>query len=352
MTWPYLLEECFEDGTSARFDGTGSNGNSKLNVRHYSWLASRLQYPDAVPYRGAYALHCDLSLGTADAYIQSDTQLDLAASDPVSIRFYFQATRNLTMAASDRFSIFQLQSAGPVSEASIDIRNNAGVYQILASETGAAATVRATDLILDVWHCVEIAVLVDSGGGDGTVTFYLDGYPIGAAIGTLTQAAVAQARLGALNIDAGTTAGHLLFDQFVGDDTRVFPLGQRYPHAMTLTQSGHVGVGRTHPDLYLHDWRLSRQYHHRLRHRRCQCQCVDVGDRRHASSYAAASDHHGLLRGRGSEGRRILQPGLLRRHDRDQPPRPNRRDGRRDPTREPQIFCHTSESGIGGLRGF
>lgn len=245
MSFPYTMTETFEDGTSARFAGTGSNGNSKLNVRHYSWLTRNVvpAYPEALPYRGAYALHCNLALGTADAYVQEDTAFDLTASEGLYLRFYFYASGNLTMAASDRFSIFQLQSTGPVSEASIDIRNNSGTIEILASETGAAATVRACPLLLDAWHCLELAVTLDSGGGDGTMNFFVDGYQVGAQVTGLTQAEVIQARLGAMNIDAGTTAGHLLFDQFVVDDTRVYPLRERYPLAMTLTESGHVAVG-------------------------------------------------------------------------------------------------------------
>ena len=242
MTFPYLYHENFELGTLGFFDSEVDT-NSKLSIAHYSTLAghgARLE----VPFQGAYATWVNLSLGTADAYLQEDAGFDMATPQTNHIAIYFYA-RDLVMAASDRFTILTLQSAGPTDELVLDIRNNAGVIEVLMAETNASATVRAAQLIQNQWHCLEISpITIDTGvGNDGTATFFLDGYQVGAALGSLDQVAIIQGRLGAMNIDAGTTAGHLLFDRVIVDDTRIFPVRTRFGSKQMLTRSGHVFVG-------------------------------------------------------------------------------------------------------------
>ena len=240
MAFPWLYQANFETGTNAQFDSE-TDGDSKLSFPHYSTLVR-----DAwreIPYRGAYAMAIDLRLGTADAYVQENDGFDLALAGTLSVRFYFLA-RALTMAASDRYTILTMQSAGPTDEIVVDVRNNAGTIEILAAETGASATVRSSPLIQDVWHSVELTVTLDNGvGNNGTIDFYLDGNQVSTQLGSLDQAAIIQARLGAIGIDAGTTAGRLLFDQVIVDNTRVFPFRRRFAQQVMLTQSGHVTVG-------------------------------------------------------------------------------------------------------------
>jgi hypothetical protein len=249
MPPPYEFQSNWEDGTLSPWS-TETDTESKLNIRHYTQLyASPVR---EMPWRGAFAPHIDLSLGTADAYFE--VAQTIAAAAVRYVRFYLYA-QGLTMAASDRFTIFTLQSAGPVSEVVIDIRNNAGVIEILAAETGAAATVRAAELIQNQWHAVELRADIDAGGGnDGTLDFYLDGRQVSTQITTLDQAAITQMRLGAIGIDAGTTAGHLLFDEFVLDDARIYPFDGRYSIPRELTQSSHVVVGPGQvEDVFLRD---------------------------------------------------------------------------------------------------
>jgi hypothetical protein len=241
MSFPYIADQAFEAGTTAEFDSE-TDTDSKLNIVHYTTLArhgARLE----LPFRGAYCAHIDVSGGTADAFLQENDLYDLAADGTLYIRFYFYA-KGLVMAASDRFTLFALQSAGPTDEVVVDVRNNAGVIELLAAETGAAATVRATPLVQDQWHCIELGVNLDAGGGnDGTVDFFVDGYQIGAQLGSLDQGAIIQARLGAIGIDAGTTAGHLLFDALVADDTRIFPARTRFGQQRLATKTGHLFLG-------------------------------------------------------------------------------------------------------------
>ena len=147
MAFPWLFESTFEAGGVTEWTSETDTQN-KLNVRHYRYLAkhgARLE----VPFKGAYCAHIDLSGGTADAYLQEDTAFDLAADGTLFLRFMFYAT-GLTMAASDAFTIFTIQSAGPVDEISIRVQNVAGTIQLVCAETGATAigaSTRQTDLI-------------------------------------------------------------------------------------------------------------------------------------------------------------------------------------------------------------
>lgn len=183
----------------------------------------------------------DLRLGTADAYVQENEGFDVAASTAASARFYFFASTNLTMADTNTFDILQWQSGAGTTEFSVNILDTSGVKSLRAGDTG-GAVFRSSPLTLGVWHCIELSINTGSGA-NGTADFYLDGNQIGAQITTIASAALTQARLGSIGIDAGTTAGRLLFDEVIVDNARVFPFRQRYPRQIMLTQSGHVAVG-------------------------------------------------------------------------------------------------------------
>jgi len=244
MVFPYLGASNWELGTALDgFWDSEVDTNAKLNVRHYTELfASPVR---EVPFRGAYCPQINLALGTADAYLEEAITIGLAARRFVRFYVYVQG---LTMAASDRFTLFQFQSAGPTSEVVVDVRNNAGNLEILAAETGAAGApnIRNADLVQGQWHCVELDVTIDAGvGNDGIIRLFLDGQQVGTDLGGLDQAAITQMRLGTMGIDAGTTAGHVLFDEFVVDDgtTRIGTL-DRYEVTRLMTQSGHIFLGQ------------------------------------------------------------------------------------------------------------
>jgi hypothetical protein len=243
MSFPFLYEANLEGGNLAEFSSEVDT-ESKLSAAHYSWLAQHPARPE-IPYSGAYAMYIDLSLGTADAYVQATTGVTLALAATAWYRLLFYA-KGLVMADGDRFTILALQSVGDVDEFAITLANVGGTLRILGSETTATAIgagTRACDFLQDQWHTLEVGLVLDAGGGDdGTATFYVDGYPIGAALTGLNQAALTQLRLGAMNLDAGTTAGHLLFDSLVMDDTRVYPL-RRFEGQHLLTKTAHAYVG-------------------------------------------------------------------------------------------------------------
>ncbi len=243
--FPYVADMNFEAGGVTEFDSEVDT-QGKLNVRHWSWLAghgARLE----LPYQGAYAMHIDLSGGTAAAYLQEDNLFDLAADATLHIGFWFYA-KDLTMATSDRFNIFALESVADTNEVAVGVINNAGEIQLICAETGATAIgagSRQTSLAQGVWHHIGLSVNIDAGGGnDGTIDFFVDGYQVGTQITALDQGAIVHARLGVTGIDAGTTTGHLLFDSLVADDTRVYPVRQRFSEQQMAFKSGHLFLGR------------------------------------------------------------------------------------------------------------
>lgn len=239
MALPYTFECNFEDGTSSPFDSETDTEN-KLSVEHYSVLA-RLPFVDSVPYRGAYAALIDVSIGTADAYYQEDTGFDVAANTAAACRFAFWISSNLVMATNDTFDVLEWQSAGPVNEFSARIINTAGVITFSAGDPG-GATFRTSPITLNTWHIAELVINTGTGV-NATCTVYLDGQQLGAQITDITCAALTQARMGAIGIDAGTTRGRILLDQIVADDTRVGTFSKRFDMTRIATKSGHVLLG-------------------------------------------------------------------------------------------------------------
>lgn len=238
MAFPFAFEESFEVGTLGGFNSE-TDTQGKLDFPHYAVLAGNPCCD--VPWRGAYCMRINLALGTADALLAELEGFDVNANTAAHLRFYFFAGTDLVMAASDALTLLLWESAGPTTEFSVELRNNAGVIELRAGDTG-GSTFRATPIALGQWHAVELSVNTGTGA-NGTCDFYLNGGQVGAQITGIASAALTQARLGVTDVDAGTTAGTLLFDAIVVDDTRVYPHKERFPASLLLTASGHAAVG-------------------------------------------------------------------------------------------------------------
>src|SRR6267378_7126023 len=108
----------------------------KMTVDHYIKMVNQLgMFSDSLPYRGAYAAHIDLSVGTTQAYMET-TVVNANASDTIWVRFLLQVTSNLVMATSDRFTLLSVMSGAATEEATVGIINNAGTIQLIVAETG------------------------------------------------------------------------------------------------------------------------------------------------------------------------------------------------------------------------
>ena len=249
MAFPWLDFANFEDGLNAATGEwtTKTDTDGKLSILNYRELR---QYR-LTPHTGAFAAMIDLSKGVTNPAILIETgeastgDYDTAADGTIYCSGYLYVKSLTGLAASDSFSVFVLDSAGPVVEVDVQIYNNAGTYQI---RCGDGTTYRAATLEQNKWLHWELCANIDNAGADdGTIYFYLDGVQVGAQITGCDQAAITQARLGfiANTVAAGTT-GYLVFDNIIADDGRVYPMKERFPIHKELTKTAHVFIGPGH----------------------------------------------------------------------------------------------------------
>lgn len=244
MAFPFTGHEDFEAGTVA---GSAFNSetdtDAKLDIVHYRDLARVPGLP--APWYGAYCMRVDLAGGTNDAYLQENDTWDIAADGTLYFRFRFFVSADIVMADTDLFSIWQLESSGPVVEACVFLQyTTANGLRLGINETASASGASFLGISTGAWHTVEVFVNLDDGGSnDGTLDLWLDGGQATQITG-LDQAAVVQGKLGAIGIDAGTTRGTLLFDDVTADDARIYGTDDvRFPESKTLYKTGHAFVG-------------------------------------------------------------------------------------------------------------
>ena len=238
MAFAWIMEVNFEDGTDGTFDGTEQDDDGRLNIQHYSEIARTPGL--AMPFRGAYAMRIDLATGINNAFLLENTNFDLTAgSGEIYVRFYLWVSDDIVMANNDQFEILQVRSAS-ADEGVIAIRfTDASGFEI---GFGELAGTTWTALELGKWISVEFFIVVNAGAG--TLDLWIDGSNTNTGqIINLTHATTTHARLGVVDQDSGTTTGTLLFDQFIADDGRIFPVAQRFPNDVLLTKDGHLFVG-------------------------------------------------------------------------------------------------------------
>jgi len=241
MAFPYLLYEAFEDGTNGVFNSETDTGE-RLAVTHYSELA-RLG-DCAMPWRGAYALRVDLKKGVQNAYLQEDDDFDTALDGTIYVKWRMWVSPDITMANNDQFFLFKLQATGPVDEAVCAIQyTTANGLQI---GVGGAQATAFLGMSTGKWVDVEIKSVIDDGASnDGTVQLWVDGVA-STVVGELDQDAIIQAQFGVIGQDAGTTAGTILFDHIIADDTRIYPThnDQRWDYnQVVLADNQHLFIG-------------------------------------------------------------------------------------------------------------
>ncbi len=238
MAFPWLFSSGFERGTNGEWSSE-TDASSLLDFPHYTELARF----GLTPYRGAYCMRF-LPNAAADAFVVRTETIALAAT--WAVRVYVRADQ-LTLAASDRFSLVELQSAGDVVEAAMGIQRTAGgVLQWWCGENAASATIRAQDMgAQGVWTHLEMTGTLDSGApNDGILRFFVDDGQVGANITALDQAAIAEIQVGGMGLDAGTTAGRILYDDFIADDLQIFRDRERFlVHHRTHFTEDHPIIG-------------------------------------------------------------------------------------------------------------
>lgn len=179
------------------------------------------------PWQGAHALRLVLS-GTATGYIEETADFDTALAGTINIWFPVLLGADLLLNDGDAVILFALQSAGAVNEVVVGVDRSGNDYRLFAGETGATRTLVITRSD-KTWHQVELSCTIDAGAAnDGTIDFYVDGGQVGAQITALDQAAISEARLGAVSGTAAGDAGTVLIGGIIADDLRIYPR-ERFP---------------------------------------------------------------------------------------------------------------------------
>ena len=238
MSFPFLSENGFELGTLGHFDSETDTG-SRLDFPHYTDLA---RIPGlAAPYRGAYCMRVDLSIGAQDAYVAETGAWDLAAGGTIFIRFMFWVSPNIVMANNDTLALLQLWSGASTVEGQLGILyTTAAGFQVFLNDSSNSSVL---PLSLGRWHSLEMKAVIDSGvGNDGTLDGWLDGSAFTQLTG-IDQAVITSGVFGVLAQQAGTTRGVILFDDIIADDTRIGHPIDRFPENHGMTNSGHAFVG-------------------------------------------------------------------------------------------------------------
>lgn len=240
MAFPFLSQNNFETGTLGGFDSE-TDTETRLDYPHYVELARTPGLP--MPWRGAYCMRVKLANdGTpADAYVQETGSWDTAASGTIFIRFMFYVSNDIVMADADEFAVLQLWSGTNTVEAGVYVNyTTANGLRLGIGETSATSFLPLTT---GAWHTVEIKAVIDSGvGNDGTLDGWLDNAAF-TQVTALDQDAITSGVLGVLSQDAGTTRGHVFFNDVISDDARIGSPVERFPQPYLMTASGHAFVG-------------------------------------------------------------------------------------------------------------
>jgi hypothetical protein len=232
--FPYLFQADYESGDFAQWTTVTNPGTPpQMAAQHYSVLVQK--NVGEVPYRGAYAQHCDLSLGSADAFVASAA---IVGGTTGGVRFMVYVGPTLRMGVGDQLTLARIDCGADQTPLMLD--NTTGTPRLTFSGAYAAGQTRLVALTLGQWYCIEVASVGTGMQG------YVNGVAAGAPLSPVAAPGITGLRLGTMGIDAGTTQGHILFDQVVADDVRVFGLPERYPQIMEVRSSGVVipGSGR------------------------------------------------------------------------------------------------------------
>ena len=240
MSFPWIVESPFENATTTTDWASETDTGSKLDIAHYSVL-SRMQGME-VHFRGAYCMRVDLRAGDTNDHTLTHTSIDIADAATGYTRFYLYASKDFTATADDTFNIYELQQAGGTVEVSLGMRVTASSNLLEIGIGDGTAPTSFVTFERGQWQCIELLTTVSTVGA-GVVTLFMNGSQVVTLTSQTHAAAIGQGVLGTQDT-LSTTTGVLLFDQFVFDDTRIYPISQRYPDQVTLTKSGHVFVGQ------------------------------------------------------------------------------------------------------------
>jgi hypothetical protein len=236
MAYPYILESNFEAGTNAEWTSESDTG-SKLDIVSYRELVRSPKIP--APFRGAYCMQ--IVAGDANDHTLTSTSITCADGSSIYTRFYFYVSPNFTATADDVFNLYEFQQAGGTIEGSLGMQITAATNKLEIGIGDGLFPTSFVEFVRGRWTCIETLYTVSTIGA-GVFTLYIDG-GVAIALTALTNAAAVGKGVLGLQDTLATTTGTLLFDEFVVDDLRVYPLKDRFPDDLLLTKTHHVFVG-------------------------------------------------------------------------------------------------------------
>lgn len=239
MSFPFLFADSFEVGSFTNWDVSEVDTGSRLDAVHYSTLAGAPG--TAAPFRGAYCMR--IQLGDTNDHTIGDGDMNIADTATAWLRFYLYISNDFAATSDDIFNIFEWQESGNVVEAviSLQITSATNLVEIGIADGTEASTFGGT-LSKGVWHVIE-AMNNTETNATGVLDLYVDGTRLQNLTSIDSSAAITHGILGTQNT-LSTTTGTLLFDQFIFDDLQVYPIRQRFPQSVHMTESGHAFVGQ------------------------------------------------------------------------------------------------------------
>lgn len=243
MSFPYIFQSNFEQGTNGEWDSESDTG-SKLDVVHYSALSDIPGMP--APYEGAYCMR--IQMGDTNDHTLIEGDIDIATGVTRWFRWQMYVHTDVVASANDNFSIFELQQAAGTQVYTVGFTITATTDNITVW-VGEADTPETTSTLVfpkGKWVTVEVSANVDTAAANGDITVYVDGQEY-VSLATQVQNAAAIGR-GVLGTQAtlSTTTGTLLFDNFIMDDAQLYPNVERFPYIARPTKTGHIFIGPGH----------------------------------------------------------------------------------------------------------
>lgn len=230
MAFPWVFEESFDDGTKGDFD-TESDTGALLDFPHYTTLAA---IPGmGLPFRGAYCMRILPGDANDHTLLEGDINITNAATGWVR----FLMWHNLTATADDIFNIFEHQASATI-EVVISLQITAATNLVEIGLGESEASVFNAILLPNQWNIIEMSSVAQTGA---TSTLYVNGASV-QTLGSHPSAAVTDGVLGTQGT-LDTTAGTLLFDQFVFDELQIYPFKRRFVEQVLVTKDQHLFVG-------------------------------------------------------------------------------------------------------------
>jgi hypothetical protein len=247
------FQDTFESGDATVWSGGETDTASQLDVVHYSTLAGIPGMP--MPYSGgAYCARWILSGGTADAFFtEADININTAVTNWVKFNVWIDPNFKTNTTADDNIVLFEANAGANESFAfGIDYVNSTDSL-VWAIGTHATAATPSTDstrqVVLGVWHTIELKMHVVTGSAAGDITLYVTeagqepSETADATLGSIQNAAVTEGLLGVQDHEA-TTNCIILMDnfQFSGvlgtSGARIYPTKERFSTVRQFVRAG------------------------------------------------------------------------------------------------------------------